>query len=45
MSLVRAKTDGAAGGSTLATQLEKYRHSPEGRTQSARDKLQQMASA
>jgi len=35
----------AAGGSTLATQIEKYRHSPEGRTETARDKLRQMASA
>ena len=35
----------APGGSTLATQIEKYRHSPEGRTRSMRDKLQQMASA
>jgi membrane peptidoglycan carboxypeptidase len=35
----------AAGGSTLATQIEKYRHSPEGRTDDARDKLRQMASA
>lgn len=34
-----------AGGSTLATQIEKYRHSPEGRTLSGRDKIQQMASA
>ena len=34
-----------AGGSTLATQIEKYRHSPEGRTQSGREKLRQMASA
>lgn len=33
------------GGSTLATQIEKYRHSPEGRTSSAKDKLIQMASA
>ena len=33
------------GGSTLATQLEKYRHSPEGRTSSAGDKLRQMLSA
>ncbi|MHC6075298.1 transglycosylase domain-containing protein [Ralstonia solanacearum] len=33
------------GGSTLATQIEKYRHSPEGRTESARGKLRQMASA
>lgn len=34
-----------AGGSTLATQIEKYRHSPEGRTASLEDKLIQMASA
>lgn len=34
-----------AGGSTLATQIEKYRHSPEGRTSSLSDKLIQMASA
>jgi membrane peptidoglycan carboxypeptidase len=33
------------GGSTLATQMEKYRHSPGGRTESMREKLQQMASA
>jgi membrane peptidoglycan carboxypeptidase len=35
----------AAGGSTLATQIEKYRHSPEGRTDSPGEKLRQMASA
>jgi len=35
----------AAGGSTLATQIEKYRHSAEGRTGSMKDKLQQMISA
>lgn len=35
----------AAGGSTLATQIEKYRHSPHGRTDSAAEKLRQMASA
>ena len=34
-----------AGGSTLATQIEKYRHSPEGRTASTTDKIIQMASA
>ena len=34
-----------AGGSTLATQIEKYRHSPEGRTDTPQDKLRQMASA
>ena len=33
------------GGSTLATQMEKYRHSPGGRTQSMTEKVQQMASA
>lgn len=35
----------AMGGSTLATQIEKYRHSPDGRTASNEDKLQQMISA
>ena len=33
------------GGSTLATQLEKLRHSPEGRTHSPAEKLRQIASA
>jgi membrane peptidoglycan carboxypeptidase len=33
------------GGSTLATQLEKLRHSPGGRTKSPVEKLRQMASA
>lgn len=33
------------GGSTLATQLEKYRHSPDGYTRKIKDKLQQMVSA
>ncbi|MEZ5403915.1 MAG: transglycosylase domain-containing protein [Bryobacteraceae bacterium] len=36
---------GAGGGSTLATQIEKLRHSPEGRTQGAGDKFRQMISA
>ena len=35
----------SAGGSTLATQIEKYRHSPEGRTASSPEKLRQMVSA
>ncbi|RIL11694.1 MAG: glycosyl transferase family 51, partial [Proteobacteria bacterium] len=35
----------APGGSTIATQLEKYRHSRGGRTRSAKDKLVQMAAA
>lgn len=33
------------GGSTLATQLEKYRHSPEGRTSGIEDKLRQIVTA
>jgi membrane peptidoglycan carboxypeptidase len=33
------------GGSTLAIQLEKYRHSPQGRTNSPLDKLRQVAGA
>ena len=33
------------GGSTLATQMEKYRHSPGGQTTSAREKLRQILSA
>jgi membrane peptidoglycan carboxypeptidase len=33
------------GGSTLATQIEKYRHSPDGLTMTPGDKLFQMASA
>lgn len=33
------------GGSTLATQMEKYRHSPGGLTSSVEEKLRQMASA
>lgn len=33
------------GGSTLATQIEKFRHSPDGRTRHAIEKLRQMASA
>ncbi|WP_122446666.1 transglycosylase domain-containing protein [Pseudomonas viridiflava] len=35
----------SAGGSTLATQLEKYRHSPDGLTQSGSEKIRQMISA
>ncbi|SCK18671.1 transglycosylase domain-containing protein [Vogesella sp. LIG4] len=33
------------GASTLATQIEKYRHSPDGRTDSEKEKLRQMLSA
>lgn len=36
---------GRAGGSTLATQIEKFRHSPGGRTHGRDDKLRQMVSA
>ncbi|MFJ2546918.1 transglycosylase domain-containing protein [Pseudomonas sp. NPDC087612] len=35
----------SAGGSTLATQLEKYRHSPDGLTASGSEKIRQMISA
>lgn len=35
----------AAGGSTLATQIEKYRHSPRGLTESPMEKVRQMVSA
>ena len=35
----------SSGGSTLATQIEKFRHSPEGRTPNAPEKLRQMLSA
>jgi membrane peptidoglycan carboxypeptidase len=45
VSAVGLASSRAAGGSTLATQIEKYRHSPEGRTGSMKDKLQQMVSA
>jgi len=33
------------GASTLATQIEKFRHSPDGRTRSPKEKLRQMLSA
>jgi membrane peptidoglycan carboxypeptidase len=36
---------GVQGGSTLAIQLEKFRHSPNGRTNSVPDKLRQMGAA
>ena len=42
--MVSADLD-APGGSTLATQIEKYRHSPDGITHDAREKLRQMVSA
>ncbi|MHB1249643.1 MAG: transglycosylase domain-containing protein, partial [Polaromonas sp.] len=43
--LVFDKSHPTPGGSTLVTQIEKYRHSPEGRTASPQEKLRQMASA
>jgi len=39
------KQQAAPGGSTLATQIEKFRHSASGRTGSPREKLRQIASA
>ncbi len=39
------KSHPTPGASTLVTQIEKYRHSPEGRTASPHEKLRQMASA
>jgi len=39
------KSHPTPGASTLVTQIEKYRHSPDGRTASAQEKLRQMASA
>ncbi len=44
LEVAGADTD-RAGGSTLATQLEKFRHSPQGLTSSPGEKLRQMASA
>ncbi len=42
----KAVTGGQSpGGSTLATQMEKFRHSPDGRTDSVTEKLRQMISA
>lgn len=39
------KSHDTPGASTLITQIEKYRHSPEGRTNSAQEKLLQMKAA
>ena len=44
-ALTNATRSNRAGGSTLATQIEKFRHSPEGITSSPREKLRQMLSA
>ena len=42
---MRGRAGNAPGGSTLATQIEKYRHSSPGRTLSNFDKLRQIGSA
>lgn len=39
------RSHSGSGGSTLATQIEKIRHSPDGRTSSAGDKFMQMLAA
>lgn len=39
------RSGNVVGGSTLATQIEKFRHSPEGRTSHPSDKLRQIISA
>jgi membrane peptidoglycan carboxypeptidase len=44
-AFMRGRTGNAPGGSTLATQIEKYRHSSQGRTLSNVDKLRQIGSA
>ncbi len=44
-ALWTATGSGGPGGSTLATQIEKFRHSPEGITSSPHEKLRQMLSA
>jgi membrane peptidoglycan carboxypeptidase len=45
LSRLAQPTRKLAGASTLATQMEKYRHEPLGRTESVEAKLRQMASA
>ena len=44
-TLAKLTNHQASGGSTLATQLEKVRHSPQGRTASPVEKLRQMITA
>jgi membrane peptidoglycan carboxypeptidase len=44
-AFMRSGAGNAPGGSTLATQIEKYRHSREGRTLSPFDKLRQIGAA
>lgn len=47
VDVARTSVGGAkpAGGSTLATQIEKFRHSPRGLTSSVRDKVRQVGTA
>ncbi len=45
LNMIRTEDEKLAGGSTLATQIEKYRHSPDGLTSSPVEKLRQMGSA
>lgn len=45
LNMIRKDEEKLAGGSTLATQIEKYRHSPDGMTATPLDKIKQMASA
>ncbi len=45
LNMIRTEDEKLAGGSTLATQIEKYRHSPDGLTSSPIEKLRQMGSA
>lgn len=45
LNMIRTEDEKLAGGSTLATQIEKYRHSPDGLTASPLEKLRQMGSA
>ncbi len=45
LEVVGFGSDRPSGGSTLATQIEKFRHSPGGRTANVEQKLQQMYSA
>lgn len=45
LNIIRTEDEKLAGGSTLATQIEKYRHSPDGLTSTPVEKLRQMGSA
>lgn len=45
LKLLHLQDENLAGGSTLATQIEKYRHSPDGLTYTPLDKVRQMGAA